>query len=42
MFMTSQAIEEKLKNSDCTLEELMDEPEVIQELKAGNSKLLEL
>jgi hypothetical protein len=40
--MTSQAIEEKLKNSDCTLNELLDEEEIIQEMKSGNAKLLNL
>jgi len=40
--MTSQAIEEKLKNADCTLNELLDEEEIIQEMKSGNAKLLNL
>ena len=42
MHMTSQAIEEKLKKSDCTLSELLDEDEIIQEMKSGNAKLLNL
>jgi hypothetical protein len=42
MYMTSQAIEEKLKNTNCTLDELLDEEEIIQEMKSGNTKLLNL
>lgn len=42
MYMTSQAIEEKLKKPDCTLNELLDEDEIIQEMKSGNTKLLNL
>jgi len=40
--MTSPSIEEKLKKSDCTLDELLDEDEIIQEMKNQNSKLLSL
>jgi len=40
--MTSQAIEEKLKKPECTLNELLDEEEIIQEMKSGNAKLLNL
>jgi len=40
--MTSQAIEEKLKKPECTLNELLDEEEIIQEMKSGNTKLLNL
>ena len=42
MYMTSQAIEDKLKNSDCTLDDLLEEEEIIQEMKSGNAKLLSL
>lgn len=42
MYMTSQVIEDKLNNSDCTLNELLDEEEIIQEMKSGNTKLLNL
>ena len=42
MYMTSQAIEEKLKKTDCSLNELLDEEEIIQEMKSGNTKLLNL
>ena len=42
MYMTSPAIEEKLKNPECTLNDLLDEDEIIQELKSGNTKLLVL
>ena len=42
MNMTSQAIEDKLKKPDCTLSELLDEEEIIQEMKSGNAKLLSL
>jgi hypothetical protein len=40
--MSSQAIEEKLKKQDCSVEELLDEDEIIQEMKNQNSKLLSL
>jgi hypothetical protein len=42
MYMTSPSIEEKLKKSDCTLDELLDEEEIIQEMKNQNQKLLNL
>ncbi len=42
MNKTSISIEEKLNKSDCTLEELLDENEIIQEIKIKNSKLLNL
>ena len=42
MYMSSPAIEEKLKKSDCTLDELLDEEEIIQEIKNQNSKLINL
>jgi hypothetical protein len=42
MYMTSQAIEEKLKKTDCSLNDLLDEEEIIQEMKSGNAKLLNL
>jgi hypothetical protein len=42
MYMTSREIEEKLKNSECRVEELLDEEEIIQEMKNQNSKLLNL
>jgi len=38
--MSSQAIEEKLKKPDCSVDELLDEDELIQEMKNQNSKLL--
>lgn len=37
---TSPAIEEKLKRTDITLEELLDEDEIIQEMKNQNTKLI--
>jgi hypothetical protein len=40
MYMSSQAIEEKLKKPDCSVDELLDEDELIQEMKNQNSKLL--
>jgi hypothetical protein len=40
--MTSPTIEEKLKRNDCTLDELLDEEEIIQEMKNQNAKLLNL
>jgi len=42
MYMNSPAIEEKLKKADCHLDELLDEDEIIQEMKNQNSKLLNL
>jgi hypothetical protein len=42
MYMTSREIEEKLKNAQCTVEELLDEEEIIQELKNQNNKLMSL
>ncbi len=42
MYMTSREIEEKLKNAECSVEELLDEDEIIQEMKNQNSKLLNL
>ncbi len=42
MCMTSPVIEEKLKKSDCTLDELLDEDEIIQEIKNQNTKLMNL
>jgi hypothetical protein len=40
--MTSPTIEEKLKKTDCTVDELLDEEEIIQEMKNQNAKLLNL
>jgi hypothetical protein len=40
--MTSREIEEKLKKADCTVEELLEEDEIIQEMKNQNNKLLNL
>jgi len=40
--MSSASIEEKLKKNDCTLEDLLDEDEIIQEMKNLNTKLLGL
>ena len=40
--MTSREIEEKLKNAECTVEELLEEDEIIQEMKNQNNKLLNL
>ncbi len=40
--MTSREIEEKLKNAECTVDELLDEDEIIQEIKNQNNKLLTL
>ena len=40
--MNSPAIEEKLKKSDCNIDELLDEEEIIQEMKNQNAKLLNL
>ncbi len=40
--MTSREIEEKLKNAECTVDELLDEDEIIQEMKNQNNKLLTL
>jgi hypothetical protein len=42
MYMTSREIEEKLKNAECTVDELLDEDEIIQEIKNQNNKLLTL
>jgi hypothetical protein len=42
MYMTSREIEEKLKNAECTVDELLDEDEIIQEMKNQNNKLLTL
>ena len=39
MYMSSQAIDEKLKR-ECSVEELLDEDEIIQEMKNQNTKLL--
>jgi hypothetical protein len=41
MCVNSQAIEDKLKR-ECTVEELLDEEEIIQEMKNQNAKLLTL
>ena len=38
--MTSQAIDEKLSKENCTLESLLEEEEIIQEMKNQNQKLL--
>ncbi len=40
--MTSREIEEKLKNAECTVEDLLEEDEIIQEMKNQNNKLLNL
>lgn len=40
MHMTSPVIDEKLKNDNCSVDELLDEDEIIQEMKNHNSKLL--
>jgi hypothetical protein len=42
MYMTSREIEEKLKNAECTVEDLLEEDEIIQEMKNQNNKLLNL
>jgi hypothetical protein len=42
MYMSSPTIDEKLKKSDCTLEDLLDEDEIIQEMKNQNAKLINL
>ena len=42
MYMNSPAIEEKLKKPDCNIDELLDEEEIIQEMKNQNAKLLNL
>ncbi len=42
MYMSSPVIDEKLKKSDCSLEELLDEEEIIQEIKNQNTKLMNL
>jgi hypothetical protein len=40
MYMTSPTIEEKLKKNECTIEELLEEEEIIQEMKNQNQKLV--
>jgi hypothetical protein len=40
--MSSPVIDEKLKKADCSLEELLDEEEIIQEIKNQNTKLMNL
>ena len=40
--MNSPAIEEKLKKADCNIDDLLDEDEIIQEMKNQNTKLLSL
>lgn len=40
--MSSPAIEEKLKKTDCTVDDLLDEDEIIQEMKNQNNKLITL
>ena len=42
MYMSYPTIDEKLKKSDCTLEDLLDEDEIIQEMKNQNAKLINL
>lgn len=42
MYMSSPAIEEKLKKTECTLDELLEEDEIIQEMKNQNAKLINL
>jgi hypothetical protein len=42
MYMNSPAIEEKLKKTDCSVEDLLEEDEIIQEMKNQNQKLLNL
>jgi hypothetical protein len=36
----SSAIEEKIDKPNCTVEELLDEDEIIQEMKYQNAKLI--
>jgi len=38
----SQAIGDLLSSPDCTLEKLMDEESFLDELRSGNSQLMEL
>jgi hypothetical protein len=40
--MVSPAIEDKLKRSDCTVDDLLDEDEIIQEMRNQNNKLTTL
>ena len=40
-FHTSQAFEELLDKEDTTLSQVLDEEDVIQEMKNGNSKLID-
>jgi hypothetical protein len=42
MHMGSSIIEEKLKKADCSVEDLLDEEDIIQEMKNQNNKLLSL
>jgi hypothetical protein len=42
MNRTCPSIEEKLNKVDCSVEDLLDEDEVIQEMKNQNTKLIEL
>lgn len=42
MYMSSPSVEEKLKKIDCSIDDLLDEEEIIQEMKNQNSKLLNL
>lgn len=37
---TSQKIEKLLEKENCSLEELLDEEELLQEVKSGNTKLM--
>ena len=41
-FQSSQAFEELLNNTDTTLSEVLDDDDVIQELKNQNNKLIQL
>lgn len=41
-FTSSTAIDEKLNKPNCSLEELLDEDEIIQEMKHQNIKLTNL
>ena len=40
--MSSPSVEEKLKKSDCLIDDLLEEDEIIQEMKNQNTKLLNL
>ncbi len=40
--MNSPSIEEKLKKKDCSVDDLLEEEDIIQEMKNQNQKLLNL